>query len=140
MIRYSKSLEEMMLRHFDSLQEKEQRHYAAIEAKKLGRGGRKYISILFKISEYRIRQGIKELENNNVNALIYDLIPLEYMFNKMEKNSYRLSKKNLFKQNYGFIVPINSPLLRDLNLQILKLKESNEINYIVEDWINRADR
>ena len=46
----------------------------------------------------------------------------------------------MFKQNYGFIVLIDSPLLRDLNLQILKLKESNEINYIVEDWINRADR
>lgn len=87
-----------------------------------------------------IEEGIKDLENNDVNALIYDLIPLEYMFNKMEKNKYRLSKKNMFKQNYGFIVPIDSPLLRDLNLQILKLKESNEINYIVEDWINRADR
>lgn len=87
-----------------------------------------------------IEEGIKDLKNEDVNALIYDLIPLEYMFNKMEKNNYRLSKKNLFKQNYGFIVPVDSPLLRDLNLQILKLKESNEINYIVEDWINRADK
>ena len=57
----------------------------------------------------------------------------------MDKTKFRLSKKSMFKQNYGFIVPVNSPLLRDLNLQILKLKETNEVDYIVEDWINRVD-
>lgn len=86
-----------------------------------------------------ISEGIKILEDNEVDALLYDLIPLEYMFNKMDKTKFRLSKKNMFKQNYGFIVPVNSPLLKDLNLQILKLKETNEVDYIVEDWINRVD-
>lgn len=67
---YDRLTESLMLRHFSSLQEKEKRHYAAIEAQKLGHGGRKYISDLFGISEYRIRTGIRELENP---ALLVDI-------------------------------------------------------------------
>lgn len=67
---YDEFTETLMLRHFSSLQEKEKRHYAAVEAQKLGHGGRKYISDLFGISEYRIRIGIRELENP---ALLADI-------------------------------------------------------------------
>ncbi|MGB0862421.1 MAG: hypothetical protein ACPGXZ_05855 [Saprospiraceae bacterium] len=48
---------------FSKLSEKEQRHYAAQEAMKLGWGGKSYISELFQISQRRIRQGEKELNN-----------------------------------------------------------------------------
>ena len=41
-------------------------NFLAIEATKLGYGGIRYISDLFKISEYRIRIGIKELNNTEL--------------------------------------------------------------------------
>lgn len=63
MTKYNQETEQKMCLHFGQLSEKNKRHYAAIEAKKLGYGGIKYISDLFKISEYRIRSGIKELNN-----------------------------------------------------------------------------
>lgn len=63
MTRYSPEIESKMLAHFASLSEKDQRHYAAIEALKLNYGGKRYISKLFNVSEYRIRQGIEELNN-----------------------------------------------------------------------------
>jgi hypothetical protein len=63
MTKYNQETEQKMCLHFRQLTEKSRRHYAAIEATKLGYGGIKYISDLFKISEYRIRSGIKELNN-----------------------------------------------------------------------------
>lgn len=63
MTRYDQETEQKMLLHFEQLLEKDKRHYAAIEATKLGYGGIRYISYLFKTSEYRIRTGIKELNN-----------------------------------------------------------------------------
>ena len=63
MTKYNQETEQKMLLHFEQLLEKDKRHYAAIEATKLGYGEIRYISNLFKISEYRIRIGIKELNN-----------------------------------------------------------------------------
>jgi hypothetical protein len=55
---------------FSHLSEKDQRHYAAQEALKLGRGGKKYIGTLFKISQFRIRAGEKELKSPELYAEI----------------------------------------------------------------------
>ena len=63
MTKYNQEIEGKMKLHFTQLSEKTKRHYAAIEATKLGYGGIKYISHLFRVSEYRIRTGIKELTN-----------------------------------------------------------------------------
>lgn len=63
MRKYGKEIEEKMIWHFSGLNEKDKRHYAAVEALKLGYGGKRYISALFRISEFRIRSGIKELQN-----------------------------------------------------------------------------
>lgn len=60
---YNREVEDKMVLYFSSLNEKDQRHYAAVEAIKLGFGGQKYLSKLFGISPFRIRSGIKELND-----------------------------------------------------------------------------
>jgi len=70
MTKYNQRTERKMLLYFSQLNEKKQRHYAAIEAERLGYGGKRYISNLFKISEYRIRCGICELNNSSLLAEI----------------------------------------------------------------------
>lgn len=70
MTRYNQEIEAQMKLFFLSLAEKEQRHYAAQEAKKLGWGGKSYISELFQISHYRIRMGEKELNDPSLYAEI----------------------------------------------------------------------
>ena len=70
MLMYSQEIEQKMRLHFHGLMEKERRHYAAIEAIKLGYGGTKYISDLFKISEFTIRRGIKELNTPDLLSSI----------------------------------------------------------------------
>lgn len=53
-------------KHFySSLNERQRRHFAALEAKNLGHGGIKAVSEAFGISVVTIREGIKELENQD---------------------------------------------------------------------------
>lgn len=59
---YSPEIEQQMCRFYQSLSEKDRRRYAAIEALKLGWGGITYISQLFQCDDKPIRDGIKELE------------------------------------------------------------------------------
>jgi len=61
MLGYNIEQEEKMILFFSNLNEKDQRQYAAVEAEKLGYGGQRYISKLFKISRFRVRAGQKEL-------------------------------------------------------------------------------
>ena len=61
MFGYNAEQEEKMVLLFSNLNEKDQRQYAAIEAEKLGYGGQRYISKLFKINRFRVRSGQKEL-------------------------------------------------------------------------------
>jgi hypothetical protein len=58
---YSPEVEQQMCRFYQSLSEKDRRRYAAVEAFKLGWGGITYISQLFKCDDKPIREGMKEL-------------------------------------------------------------------------------
>lgn len=84
-----------------------------------------------------VSDGYKMLLDNKVDALIYDEIPLEYIFEDNKRNEYVLSKKRIEPQYYGFLFPIGSDLKRKVDLQIINLQESQKISHIVEDWISR---
>ena len=76
------------------------------------------------------------LLNEEVDAVLYDVVPLEYVFSNKEKENFELTKKNIQPQHYGFIFPLDSPLRRKVDLQIIQLREDNEIEDIVTQWIN----
>lgn len=63
MIKYEQATEQLMQAYYSRLPEKEQRHYAALEAEKLGRGGKRYIGQLLKISQKTLRKGERELKD-----------------------------------------------------------------------------
>ncbi len=72
MTKYNQETESKMLLHFSQLSEKNKRHYAALESERLGYGGQKYISELFKISPLRIRIGLRELKKPELLSEIPD--------------------------------------------------------------------
>lgn len=84
-----------------------------------------------------VSEGYQMLMNKKVDALIYDEIPLQYVFKDDKKEDYVLSKKRIEPQYYGFLFPIGSDLKRKVDLQIINLQENQEISHIVEDWISR---
>jgi hypothetical protein len=63
---YSPEVEQQMRRFYRSLSEKDRRRYAAVEALKLGWGGVTYISQLFECDDKPIRDGMQELEQEEV--------------------------------------------------------------------------
>ena len=70
--KYTNETISLMQLHYSRLSEKERRHYAAIEAQKLGYGGIKYVSSLFRLNRKTIGRGIFELKNES----IYSQIPV----------------------------------------------------------------
>ena len=61
---YSAEIEEKMQRFFEWLSEKDRRRYAAIEAAKLGHGGVEYIAWVLACDPKTIRQGLRDLEED----------------------------------------------------------------------------
>lgn len=85
-----------------------------------------------------VSEGYDMLMAGEVDALIYDEIPLQYIFEAEKKDEYVLSKKRIEPQYYGFLFPIGSELKRKVDLQIIRLQENQEIDHIVEDWTSRT--
>ena len=84
-----------------------------------------------------VSDGYQMLMDKKIDALIYDEIPLQYIFEDDKKDDFVLSKKRIEPQYYGFLFPIGSDLKRNVDLQIIRLQESQKITHIVEDWISR---
>jgi len=84
-----------------------------------------------------VSEAYEKLMDKKVDAVIYDEIPLQYIFETDKKDDYILSKKRIEPQYYGFLFPLESDLKRQVDLQIIRLQENQEIRDIVEDWINR---
>ena len=59
---YSADVEQKMQRFFGWLSEKDRRRYAAIEVAKLGHGGVEYIARVLACDPTTIRQGLRDLE------------------------------------------------------------------------------
>ena len=60
---YKKEIEELMKKLYNSLSEKDKRRYAAFEARRLGRGGVKYVMKGLGCSKETIRKGFQELDS-----------------------------------------------------------------------------
>ncbi|MGB7393318.1 MAG: transporter substrate-binding domain-containing protein [Pricia sp.] len=82
-----------------------------------------------------VEEGYKLLTDGKVDALVYDIVPLEYILEPSAEEEYKLSKRNINPQHYGFVFPLNSSLRHTVNLEILKLKESDDIEQIIAGYV-----
>ncbi|PVW17389.1 transporter substrate-binding domain-containing protein [Marixanthomonas spongiae] len=86
-----------------------------------------------------VNEAYQLLKDEQVDAVLYDEVPLEYVFKNEDKEEFILSKKNIQPQHYGFIFPLKSDLRRAVDLQILQLREDNTISDIITQWINSKE-
>lgn len=82
-----------------------------------------------------VEEGYQLLIDGKVDVLAYDIVPLEYIANTDSESDFKLSKSNINPQHYGFIFPLNSALRHSVNIEILKLKESGDIDQIISGYI-----
>jgi len=86
-----------------------------------------------------VTEAYQLLKDEKVDAVLYDEVPLEYVFKNEDRDTYILSKRNIQPQHYGFIFPLKSNLRRDVDLQILQLREDNAISDIITQWVNTKE-
>ncbi|GGZ34131.1 amino acid ABC transporter substrate-binding protein [Echinicola pacifica] len=84
------------------------------------------------------REGYDLLAKGQVDAVVYDVIPLEYTYLNHDESQYVLSKKNILPQYYGFVFPEASELKKLIDIEILKMRESDEIQQIIDNWVNQT--
>ena len=81
-----------------------------------------------------VKEGYDKLMDGKVDALVYDVIPLKYVFEDSKKDDFVLSKKNILPQYYGFAFPEANALKQVVDLEIIKLRESEKIEQLVQRW------
>lgn len=82
-----------------------------------------------------LKEGYTKLKKKEVVAVVYDRPQMRFFLKKNGEENMHLSKAEYYKQGYGFVTPLNSPLSSKINIQLLELSEQNRINRIVHAWI-----
>lgn len=81
---------------------------------------------------------IDHLLNDRVEAVVFDHPALQYYVQKHPENDYLLSKSTFDTQNYGFALQIDSEHLHEVNVALLTLSESKQIEDIMGRWMAGA--
>ncbi|MFD2550728.1 transporter substrate-binding domain-containing protein [Bizionia sediminis] len=86
-----------------------------------------------------LSEAIQKLLNKDVQAVVYDRpLLLYYIKNNRHDNLY-ISKAEYYKQGYGFAFPLQSSLVLDVNRELLKLAENQEITEIIHRYIEKDE-
>ena len=81
-----------------------------------------------------VDEAIDSLEQNLVDAVVYDAPNLLYYSNNIGKDKFSVVGKIFEPQSYGLALPQGSPLREKINRGILTLIESDELELIEKKW------
>ncbi len=74
------------------------------------------------------------LKRRAVDAVVFDRPQLLYFLKEQHDDSVAVSKAEYMRQAYAFAMPMNSPLLHPMNVNLLLLEESGR-DRIVTAWL-----
>lgn len=86
-----------------------------------------------------IAEGFRLLKNRSVKAFVYDRPQLLYYLQEHQDNDLKVSKAEYMRQGYGFALPLDSKLIRPLDIDLLKLDETGRIKRILKEWLGDTD-
>ncbi len=81
----------------------------------------------------------KLLKNNEVQAIVFDKTQLKYFLKMYPDKSSVIATTAYLKQEYGFAFPLNSTIVSDFNIELLKLKENGVFKKIMIDWLGEEE-
>ncbi|MEO8733555.1 MAG: transporter substrate-binding domain-containing protein, partial [Flavobacteriales bacterium] len=79
--------------------------------------------------------GYAALDAKEVKAVVFDRPQLLYFLKEKHNKKMAVSKAQFEPQGYGFAFPINDPLVRKVDVQLLKMKESGELDRTFRQWL-----
>lgn len=81
-----------------------------------------------------IDQGIKLLESNQVDGVLYSRLVLEHYLNENPQAPYQILGVDVGTQNYSIALTPNHPLTQKLNEQLLSIEMQLKFKEIQENW------
>lgn len=82
-----------------------------------------------------VSEAYRMLLNGEVDAILYDDVPLKYIFETAQRKNYLLSENEIAPQRYGFMFPNESSLKHAVDQEIIRRRDSQEIKTTVDRWI-----
>ncbi len=79
------------------------------------------------------------LEDDAVDAIVYDRPQLMYYLKNNKDRDFQLSKAEYYKQGYGFAFPKDSPLTYFVNRKLLELAEEHKTAEITEIYLGKEE-
>lgn len=83
-----------------------------------------------------LTDAIALLRSGKVDGVVFDSPALKYYLHQNPEVPLQVADFPLATENYGFVVPLNSPLLQKLNVMLLQMQETEKLNAIEKNWLN----
>ncbi len=80
-------------------------------------------------------EGYQLLKSGRVDAVVYDRPQLLYFLKEHPDETVAVSVAQYQRQGYGFALPLNTSLLHEVNVALLRLEESGSVQRIIEGWL-----
>ena len=78
-------------------------------------------------------------ENDTLDAVVFDAPVLAYYANTKGRSKARLAGSVFLRENYGIILPQNSPLAEPINQSLLRLREDGTYDTLYRKWFGMSD-
>lgn len=82
-----------------------------------------------------LKEGYALLKEKRVDAVVFDRPQLLYFLEQHPDANMVVSISQYLQQGYGFVFPLNSENVHEINIQLLRLKEENKLKKIVSNWL-----
>jgi polar amino acid transport system substrate-binding protein len=87
-----------------------------------------------------VGEAFKALEESSVDAVVFDAPVLMYYAAHEGKGKVEVVGKTFKDENYGIAFPQNSPLRKDVNLALLKLRENGTYQQLYDKWFGDSSK
>lgn len=82
-----------------------------------------------------LQAGYDALAARQVKAVVFDRPQLLYFLKQNHNSDMAVSQAQFEPQGYGFAFPVDEPLVRKVDVQLLRLKESGRLDKIIREWL-----
>ncbi|MEQ9621577.1 MAG: transporter substrate-binding domain-containing protein [Coleofasciculus chthonoplastes F1-TOW-03] len=82
-----------------------------------------------------LADGVELVTTGSADAMTFDRPAMEYYINQHPNLDVKVASFALTTELYGFALPVNSPLMHDLNIELLRLSETGEVQDILDRWL-----
>ncbi len=86
-----------------------------------------------------LKEALELVVSGQTEGAIFDRPALQYYLGQHPQLELRLSSFNLGTESYGFVLPRNNSIERDINVVLLEMHQKKQIRAITENWIKNTN-